>query len=107
MSACPRIPGQSMWPTIEVANALEKIGTLEGMSGHNVSVNFATSVLNRRGVRTITNGDAEFVLSDNYIKNASVYEQTHPITYSAIKIISDDIKNGGNRDRVNYDLDTY
>lgn len=107
LSACPRIPGQSMWPTIEVANALEKIGTLEGMSGHNVSVNFATSVLNRRGVRTITNGDAEFVLSDNYIKNASVYEQTHPITYSAIKIISDDIKNGGNRDRVNYDLDTY
>ena len=107
LSACPKIPGQTVWPTIEVANALEKMGTLEGMSGHDVAVNFATSVLNRRGVRTITNGDAEFILSDNYLKNASTYEQTHPITYSAIKIISDDIKNGGYRDRANYDLDIY
>ena len=72
LSACPKIPGQIAWPTIEVANALEKMGTLEGMSGHDIAVNFATSVLNRRGVRTITNGDTEFVLSENYLKNSNI-----------------------------------
>ena len=107
LSACPKVPGFNAWPTIEVADALEKIASIDGMTGHDVSSSFAIGVLNRRGVRTITNGDAEFALSNSFLKNASCYEFTHPVTYNAIKIVADDIESGGERDKRNYDLDLF
>lgn len=107
LSSCPKVPGQDVWPTIEVADSLEKIAKIDGMSSHEVSSSFATAVLNRRGVRTITNGSAEFALSDDYLRCALIYEKTHPVTYLAVKIISSDIRRDGERDKTNYELDTF
>lgn len=107
LSACPKMPGQGLWPIIEIADVLEKIGSLQGLNGHEISSSFAIAVLNRRGIRTITNGDAEFILSETYLANGYAYENTHPVTYTAIKIISNDIKTGAERDRASYDLDVF
>ena len=53
-----------------------------------------------------TNNKRAF-LKQAHLANGSAYENTHPVAYTAIKIISNDIKTGAERDRASYDLDSF
>lgn len=106
-SACQRFPGQLYWPTIEVADILEELATKLNNDRNEIASVFACDVSNRRGIRTIKDGNPEFVLRDEYLKCADFYKFTHNITYRALKMIASDYGSQGKNDKIRFDLGIY
>lgn len=106
-SACPKLPDQSVWPILEVADVLECLPSVMNKNSKEVSSDFAISVSNRRGLRTITNGSPEFTIRDEYLNYAEHYRYTHNVVYNALNSIASDYDREGKTDKTHYDLGMF
>ena len=81
--------GATVWPTIEVADALERLPSFEDDEHDDIASSFYCRWTNKHGMRTVENGSRESALSAEYKGYANQYRQTHPRMAKALDYISE------------------
>ena len=99
IACCPRNRAQDVWPIREIADILEDLSRADYDDSYRVSSNFYCAYANRRGVRTVEDGSAEFALSAEFMKYKESYEFSHPITSKALEYIANGYESEGEMDR--------
>lgn len=100
LACCPKNISESVWPIIEVADILEELSITDYDDKFRVSSNFYCGYFNRRGVRIVEDGTAEFQLSSEFKKYQDYYRVSHPVTCRALEYISDNYKHEGEIDKI-------
>ncbi len=98
--ACsPKNKSEDIWPIREIADIVEDLSRADYDDPYRVSSNFYCAYANRRGVRTVEDGSAEFALSTEFTKYKESYEFSHPITSKALEYIANGYESEGEMDR--------
>ena len=99
LACCPSSIMDDVWPNVEIANILEFLAESDYDEPSRVSSNFYCAYVNRRGVRTVTDGSAEIALSAEFLRYKEKYQFSHPVTSQALDYIANSYQNEGERDR--------
>nr|MBO4517536.1 hypothetical protein [Clostridia bacterium] len=99
LAKCPKEINAKIWPIKEVADILEELSKEDFDSPERVSSNFYCSFFNTRGMRTIGNGEEEFVLNEEYLAYKDYYDVSHPVVATALGYIANGYKEEGEMDK--------
>lgn len=100
LACCPRNIKEDIWPIVEVADILEEISKVDYDDKFRVSSNFYCGYVNRRGIRSVEDGSAEFALSNEFRKYQDYYKFSHPVISKALEYISNSYNNEAEKDRI-------
>ena len=106
LACCPRSIGTEVWPTVEIADILESLSKTNYDDPYMVSINFCAAYINRRGVRTVQDGSAEFALSAEFSRYKEKYIYSHPVTSRALEYIANGYQAEGEEDKFRAALGT-
>ncbi len=100
LACCPKNSTNEVWPIEEIADILEELAKEDFDTPDRVSIHFYTAYANRRGVRTIADGSAEFALSSEFLKYREKYQFSHPVTSKALEYIAEGYNTEGEMDKI-------